>query len=219
MGSININYEGKTESHEMKQLPEIAGGSPDVCIKSKVSPIEILTNRSSIRPLLFDKEYWFCGRFKEGADAAMTLTSDSAVCKTISEIPRLYARAGYMWEVNGNEGDLCTLTINGNYPIVQRVRTKNGLELIESLLVTSSYASQTKLLESESELVFLFIFYEPAGGGSCSISSDASAVKLIDGARTNLTINSYLYLIDGDVGSSYTITANSYYIMFRCKVL
>lgn len=29
MSSININYEGKTESHEMEQLPEIAGGGCD----------------------------------------------------------------------------------------------------------------------------------------------------------------------------------------------
>lgn len=29
MSSININYEGKTESHEMEQLPEIAGGGLD----------------------------------------------------------------------------------------------------------------------------------------------------------------------------------------------
>lgn len=108
-------------------------GSADNCIKSKVSPIEILTNRSSIRPLLFDKEYWFCVRFKEGADAAMTLTSDSAVCKTISEIPRSNSRAGYMWEVNGNEGDLCTLTINGNQPIVQRVRAKKWIRTYREL--------------------------------------------------------------------------------------
>lgn len=196
-------------------------GGADNCIKSKVSPIEILKRSSlSIRPLLFDKEYWFCGRFKEGSDSAMTLTSDSAVCKTISEIPLSYARAGYMWEVNGNEGDLCTLATNGNTSIVQRVRAKNGLELIESLLVTSSYASETKLLESKSELVFLFIFHEPAGYDSCSISSDISDVKLIDCSKpTGIAINTYLYLIDGDVGSSYTISANNYYIMFRCKVL
>ena len=30
MSSININYEGKTESHEMEQLPEIAGGSVEL---------------------------------------------------------------------------------------------------------------------------------------------------------------------------------------------
>lgn len=44
MGSININYEGKTESHEMEALPEKQGGEGDATTVTYVDPDGNKTN-------------------------------------------------------------------------------------------------------------------------------------------------------------------------------